>query len=89
MLDIKNYIREVPNWPKEGINFKDITPLLQDGKVFKNTIDQLAELYQEEKILLLPFDLFRHRKIEIDEILLRKDKCLKHLVYYCLKFGLL
>ena len=53
MLDIKNYIREVPNWPKEGINFKDITPLLQDGKVFKNTIDQLAELYQEEKIDLV------------------------------------
>lgn len=53
MLDLKNYIREIPNWPKEGVNFKDITPLLQDGEAFKNTIDQLAELFKDEQIDLV------------------------------------
>lgn len=52
-MDLKNYIREVPNWPKEGVNFKDITPLLKNGEAFKNTIDQLAELYRGEKIDLV------------------------------------
>jgi len=53
MLDLKNYIREIPDWPKEGVNFKDITPLLQDGEAFKNTIDQLAELFKDEQVDLV------------------------------------
>ncbi len=40
---IKNAIRDVPDFPKEGILFKDITPLLNDNHLFKKTIDILAE----------------------------------------------
>ena len=38
-------IREVPDFPREGIAFKDITPLLQDGDAFQKAVDQLAAPY--------------------------------------------
>ncbi len=53
MINLKNYVREIPNWPIEGVNFKDITPLLQNGEVFKNAIDQLAELFKDKQIDLV------------------------------------
>jgi 5'-methylthioadenosine phosphorylase len=43
-------VREILDWPKQGINFKDITPLLQDKKAFRDTIDFLAAPYINEKI---------------------------------------
>ena len=42
---IKSKIREIPDWPKKGVNFKDITPLIEDGKVFRKVIDALAAPY--------------------------------------------
>lgn len=47
---IKEKIREIPDWPKPGINFKDITPLLEDKKLFSKTIDELARPYLNQKI---------------------------------------
>lgn len=43
MMDLKSYIREIPDFPKAGINFKDITPLLQNPEAFKEAVDILAE----------------------------------------------
>jgi len=40
---IRSLIRDVPNFPKPGIVFKDITPLLADAAAFRKTIDTLAE----------------------------------------------
>jgi len=40
---LKNTIRDIPDFPKKGILFKDITPLLQDKDVFSYCIDLLAE----------------------------------------------
>lgn len=45
MLDLKSYIRDIPDWPKKGIVFKDITPLLKDPVSFKYAVDTLAERY--------------------------------------------
>lgn len=42
-MDIKSLIREIPDFPKPGINFKDITTLLRDAKGFEYTISLLAE----------------------------------------------
>ena len=47
---IEKYIRDVPDFPKEGILFKDITPLLEDAEGFKATIDHFADRYRDENI---------------------------------------
>jgi len=47
---IKSKIREIPDWPKKGVNFKDITPLIEDGRVFKKVIDVLAKPYLNKRI---------------------------------------
>lgn len=47
---IKAKIREIPDWPKTGINFKDITPLLEDKELFSKMIDELAKPYLKQKI---------------------------------------
>ncbi len=41
-MDLKSKIREIEGFPKEGINFKDITTLLLDGAALKYTVDQMA-----------------------------------------------
>jgi len=46
-------IRNIPDFPKKGIAFKDITPLLQDASSFKETILLLAEHYRSSKISCL------------------------------------
>lgn len=43
-MDIKDLIRDVPNFPIEGIVFKDITTLLKDNKGFEKTLDELYNL---------------------------------------------
>ena len=50
MYDIKSKIREVSDWPKPGIGFKDITPLLEDAEGFKEVINQLTAPYLDQKI---------------------------------------
>jgi len=52
-MDLKKYIRIVPDFPKEGISFKDITPLLGDGRAFKIAIDLLAEEINDKEIDLV------------------------------------
>jgi len=47
---IKSKIRTVPNWPKEGIMFRDITTLLQDAPTFNHTIELLMERYKDKQI---------------------------------------
>lgn len=44
-MDLSSYIRNVSDWPKEGIVFKDITPLLASPEGFRVAIDTLAEQY--------------------------------------------
>ncbi len=44
-MELKNYIRDVPDFPQPGVLFRDITPLLQDAVAFQFTIDQLAASY--------------------------------------------
>jgi adenine phosphoribosyltransferase len=44
MTDLTPFIRDVPDFPKPGILFKDITPLLRDADAFRSSIDQLRDL---------------------------------------------
>lgn len=42
-MDLKKYIYDIPDFPKEGILFRDITPLLNDGDAYSYTIDLMVE----------------------------------------------
>jgi len=50
MSDLKSYIRDIPNFPKQGIIFKDITTLLKDGKKFREAVDLFARELKGKKI---------------------------------------
>src|ERR1700749_862447 len=49
-VDIEKAIRNVPDFPKPGIQFKDITPLLADPRIFAGTIDLLTQNFQPGSI---------------------------------------
>ena len=46
MIDLKKFIRDIPDFPKPGIVFKDITPLLADAGAFRAMIDALVDPYR-------------------------------------------
>ncbi len=50
MHEIKKFIRNIPDFPKEGILFRDITPLLQDAGAFESSVNQMAELIKGQDI---------------------------------------
>ena len=52
-MNLKDYIRSIPDYPKKGILFRDITTLIKDEKAFSETINQIIE---------------RSKKYEIDKI---------------------
>ena len=49
-MDLKNYIRNIQDYPKEGILFRDITTLLKDKDAFKFAIDSMAKQVEDKKI---------------------------------------
>ena len=46
-MDLKKYIANVPNFPKKGIIFRDITPLLLNGEAFNYVIEKFAEFAKQ------------------------------------------
>ena len=46
MIDLRRHIRDIPDFPKPGIVFKDITPLLADAAAFRATVDAFVEHYR-------------------------------------------
>src|SRR3990167_308468 len=51
-MDIKSIIRTIPNWPKHGVMFRDITTLLKDAHAFNYVVDTFYERYKN-----MPIDL--------------------------------
>lgn len=49
-MDLKSFIRDIPDFPKPGIVFKDITPLLAEPRAFQHAIDLLVERYRAVRI---------------------------------------
>jgi len=49
-MDLKEYIRSVPDYPKKGILFRDITTLIKDDKAFGQCIEQIVERSKKFKI---------------------------------------
>ena len=49
-MDLKNIVRNIPDFPRPGILFRDITTLLNDRRAFKMSVDALARRYKNKKI---------------------------------------
>ena len=49
-MDFKDYIQNIPDFPMEGIQYKDIQPLLADGFVFNSAIKEMGELIGEDNL---------------------------------------
>lgn len=49
-MNYKDKIREIENFPEEGISFKDITTVLKDSKYLKQTIDELTDYFSDEHV---------------------------------------
>ena len=47
MIDLKEYIREIPDWPKKGILFRDITTLLSNQRAFTAALDALCSDFSD------------------------------------------
>lgn len=49
-LDLKQYIRDIPDFPQAGVLFRDITPLLRSPEAFRWSLDRFAEMYRGDGI---------------------------------------
>ena len=47
-MDLKKYIRSIPDYPKKGILFRDITTLIKDKEAFKECINQMTKVIAKE-----------------------------------------
>lgn len=52
-MDLKQYITIVPDWPKPGIKFKDISTLMNNGEAYRYATDQIVEYAREKQIDLI------------------------------------
>jgi len=51
--DLTQRIRSIPDFPKPGILFRDITPLLTDGRAFRQSVDRIGDRYSDRRIDLV------------------------------------
>lgn len=49
-LDLKSFVRDVPNFPIEGVLFRDISPLLESPPAFQSALDELAQKFDLDRI---------------------------------------
>jgi len=49
-MDLKEYIRSIPDYPKKGILFRDITTLIKNEKAFEETVNQIVERSKKYKV---------------------------------------
>jgi adenine phosphoribosyltransferase len=49
-MNLRDYIRDIPDFPQKGIIFRDLTPLMGDAEAFKTSVDELADKFKGEHI---------------------------------------
>ncbi|MBX5437105.1 MAG: adenine phosphoribosyltransferase, partial [Alicyclobacillaceae bacterium] len=52
-MNLREKIRDIPDFPQPGVLFRDITPLLADGSAYRSAIDQLAAFARERRAELI------------------------------------
>ena len=97
-MDLKNYIDSVKDWPQEGINFKDISPILANPKAFNESISGMCNLINHKPKMIAGVDargfVFASamaERLNIGMLLLRKGGKLpppKIDIRYELEYGL-
>src|SRR5690625_1854522 len=50
IMNLKDYVSEVPNWPKDGVSFKDITTIMDSGEAYKYATDQIVDFAREKEV---------------------------------------
>lgn len=48
-MDLRSLIREVPDFPKPGVSFKDVTTLLNEGKALRYAVERMAEHFRDDE----------------------------------------
>ena len=48
-MNIKDFIREIPDYPKKGVSFKDISPLVSNIDAFKFCLNEMSQYVQKAK----------------------------------------
>ena len=97
-MDLKKYIRSIPDYPKKGILFRDITTLIKDPKAFNFSIDKIVEISKKiefDKISAIEsrgfvFASAVSYKLEKPLVMMRKKNKLpaeKHSVDFELEYG--
>ena len=62
-MNLKEYIRSIPDYPKKGILFRDITTLIKNEKAFEETINQIIKIFEiNEKIHIIKLLLIYMRQ---------------------------
>ena len=49
-MDLKDYVASIPGFPKEGIIFRDVTPMLQNAEAFKESVKQISDFAKDLNI---------------------------------------
>ncbi|HIZ53164.1 adenine phosphoribosyltransferase [Enterococcus eurekensis] len=49
-MNLKDYIASIPNYPKEGVTFRDISPLMADGEAYRYATQQIVDYAKEKEI---------------------------------------
>ena len=55
-MDLKTYIHSIKDWPRKGINFKDISPLLSNPEAFQLSIKGMSDLIKGKEVVLAGVD---------------------------------
>ncbi len=50
VMDLKKYVADIPDFPQKGIIFRDVTPMLQDGEAFAESIRQITDFAKNKNI---------------------------------------
>lgn len=50
MVNLSSYIRDIPDYPKPGILFRDITPLMADATAMREAVDQMARPFRDQRV---------------------------------------
>ena len=53
MIDLKNYVASVKDFPKKGIIFRDITTLMNDGEAYKYATEQIVQFAKDKQVDLV------------------------------------